>query len=347
VYCSNESPVNVFFDNLQVIHTKSALLEETHYYPFGLKMAGISSKAFKAGSPENKFKFNGKEEQGNEFADGTGLDWLDYGARMYDAQTARWNHIDGKVEKFMPLSPYVYAGNNPILFVDPDGKDLKPSPTFQQSPYNAVYEKMKTSNSVYKKYVVERYDKDPKFHYVLDIKQRGEGEHRSAQGGTYEVTGTRKESRLEGITALTSQTDFYKFGETRSVNVDGKTETRGLNEAGRALVVLHEGLHAGIQKEGGIEYAGHKQMIAGDPNSYRSDIEQGLKEYNEQNNLGLSKEQVNNLSYYGLQGTNEFDTHFGLNKNDADYAEKQKAVIDGLDKLIYTEKDKDKDKDKK
>jgi hypothetical protein len=47
VYVENESPVNVFFDNLQVIHTHGALVEEAHYYPFGLTMEGISDKAIK------------------------------------------------------------------------------------------------------------------------------------------------------------------------------------------------------------------------------------------------------------------------------------------------------------
>jgi len=120
VYLSNESEyTDMFFDNLTVQHYAGPLTEENQYYPFGLVQKGISSKAF--GRLENKIKYNGKELQSKEFSDGSGLEWLDYGARMYDAQVGRWHRTDNKAELYQNITPYAYAANQPTNAIDPDG----------------------------------------------------------------------------------------------------------------------------------------------------------------------------------------------------------------------------------
>jgi RHS repeat-associated protein len=97
-------------------------LEESHYYPFGLTMAGISDKALKTNYTENKFKYiEGSELQNKEFSDGTGLELYETNFRSLDPQLGRFWQIDPLADQYHFTSTYQYALNNPALYNDPTG----------------------------------------------------------------------------------------------------------------------------------------------------------------------------------------------------------------------------------
>ena len=64
----------------------------------------------------NKFQYNGKEIQDDEFlavagdpSSGYSLGWYDYGARWYDPSIGRFTRVDPLAVQYTSLSPYAYT----------------------------------------------------------------------------------------------------------------------------------------------------------------------------------------------------------------------------------------------
>jgi RHS repeat-associated protein len=132
IWVSNETTGwDVYFDNLSVQYKQGPMLEENHYYPYGLTMAGISDKAIKTQYPENKYRYDGGAElQNKEFNDGLGLELYETTFRSYDPQLGRFAQIDPLADRSRSASTYAYCMDNPVLFADTRGlsrTDLNPA----------------------------------------------------------------------------------------------------------------------------------------------------------------------------------------------------------------------------
>ncbi|WP_447634998.1 DUF6443 domain-containing protein [Flavobacterium microcysteis] len=144
VFCATDH-----LGNIRARYSESSgnpsLIGEDNYYPFGLKHEKYNVDVYRHVPVDGtdgyntggtglelipyflsplererayayKYKYNGKELQ-----DEHGLNWYDYGARNYDPAIGRWMNIDPLAETSRRFSPYAYALNNPVYFIDPDG----------------------------------------------------------------------------------------------------------------------------------------------------------------------------------------------------------------------------------
>jgi RHS repeat-associated protein len=103
-------------NNPGVVHHYTAeILSVQEQYAFGMEMPGRSFSV-----EEYRYGFNGKENQDELMANNNSQD---FGARMYDARVGRWWGMDYMANKYHDLTPYHFVANNPIMYVDKDGKD--------------------------------------------------------------------------------------------------------------------------------------------------------------------------------------------------------------------------------
>ncbi|GEM_PF-2171906 len=116
VFVNNQTIGDVYFDNVEITHEKGALLQESHYYPYGLT---ISSAPYTIIN-ENNSLFLGKQLEKGEFGD-NGLNLYNFDYRLYDPQIGRFHAADPLAAIAPSWSPYRYGFNNPMVFSDPSG----------------------------------------------------------------------------------------------------------------------------------------------------------------------------------------------------------------------------------
>ncbi len=118
VYVDNQTiGKDVWFDNVQVLQYNTQVLEENHYYPFGLT---VSTSAM--GITEQPLKFTSQELQ-SDF----GLNFYNFKYRQMDMQLGRFVQIDPVADMYPHNSTYAYAENRVINGIDMEGLEWSSS----------------------------------------------------------------------------------------------------------------------------------------------------------------------------------------------------------------------------
>jgi RHS repeat-associated protein len=108
----------------KVDYYKPDIITANDYYPFGSLMPGRNYNA--PGKKDYKYGFNGKENDND--VKGVEGGQQDYGLRIYDPRLGRFLSVDPLTNEYPELTPYQFAGNNPIKFIDLDGGEPKEPP---------------------------------------------------------------------------------------------------------------------------------------------------------------------------------------------------------------------------
>ena len=320
-------------------------ISATDYFPFGMSMPG---RSFTAANTEGyRYSFNGKEDD---------TEWAkqDYGARMYDKRLGRWLSIDPFGKKYPRLSPYNFVGNSPLLFIDPNGKEiiihylddkgnaasytfkagLKPTSTneFVQKAYEAITFVMKNDDSKTYQALVKASNKLNIYYRDID------GSH----GPTDEAHFSKANSKglsysKDGKGDLTE-----KFDATVYWDPDAALKTTNGGGVSPATILFHEATHGkrvmGLKTETqltqylsdsnsddpkhkatyGTTYDNPEEKRTIDiENTYIKNLNKGAVEYGKQNKINPQQEDVRSDHRGSLYKTHNVKSITPKNKADS------------------------------
>ena len=228
-----------------VVHSATdTIVQSTKYYASGVPMAEST------GRDQQPYLYNGKE-----FIEAHGLNEYDSQARMYYAPIMRTTTMDPLAEKYYHISPYAWCGNNPVKYIDPDGREIK----WESKKEEKVYRR-------YKKTVNSRERKAAKEVASINKKLQKNPRNRAALlaklANAEQKLGTYQQIQCELATMEGSETIFIirtSIGEWGSTTQNPATKDVNINitsDDNQAIAsVAHELCHGYQYLDGRLDFS--------------------------------------------------------------------------------------------
>jgi RHS repeat-associated protein len=203
-YYSGPDDKNYFYikdhlGNVRVVIDKdSDVAQYTDYDPFGMIMSSSTNQSVQA------YKYNGKE-----FMEQSGLNIYDYGTRWYDPARIQFWTMDPLAEKYPWISPYAYCGNNPLRYIDPDGRDI-----WEINEMGEIIKRMK--DKMQDAFYMVAKDAEGNYQRTFTTDAEGNKTYNSVAFEYGTVTGTKKAGWFRDATSFSvineaAGADLFKF----------------------------------------------------------------------------------------------------------------------------------------
>ncbi len=231
-------------------------IQHFSYLPFGENWIDQRNSSWNA-----PYTFSGKEKDVE-----TGYGY--FGARYYDSGLSIWLSVDPMSDKYPSMSPYNYCANNPVILVDPDGKDCEVTVNEKNKTItiSAVYYTSKDNKSVLKNHIDAWNSQSGKYEItdengvnytiIFDLKiDKGNYSNDTDAENAFNTAGEK--SNKVNFFAINNNDPLLNDGTKRGVTRGGNEITvrsdspsrTGIHEIGHTLGSMHFSI--GVMEKGG------------------------------------------------------------------------------------------------
>lgn len=220
----SDKKIGVSSNGTTIDYYNADVISATDYYPFGMQMPG---RKYSQPNSSYRYGFNKMEKDNEIKGDGNSYD---FGARIYDPRLGRWLSLDPLMEKYPALSPYNFCANNPIIFIDVDGKDFILSTNYTYdgvaSP-TSVHQLGATSINGTSPLALVYNTKTKEFDFTLNVNVQFTSNFTSGGGGSMEKEnpGLFREVKAHEDGHVNQNFEAAKKSISVTINVGGKPIT--------------------------------------------------------------------------------------------------------------------------